>query len=179
MVEKAYEGHVLEPWKSSGFNFCFYICSHLYKCILKVSIKVVPFGVKGLIVSISINFTLPRARLTFALPLTPATDTVRQSTNILVHYSFISFFEKTSWKVAIPGFAAGFDTLSCTEYFPIVHTGAVFQRDTVSKMVMWAVTATITGHTDPLGYMKKGESLNSRTTLTDQPKATSMTRKFM
>lgn len=49
----------------------------------------------------------------------------------------------------IPGFAVGSDMLSCVEHFSTVHTGAVFQRHAVSKviliLVVWAVTATIAG----------------------------------
>lgn len=60
---------------------------------------------------------------------------------------------------ALPGFAVGFDSLSCTEHFATVHTGAVFQRHTVSKviliLVMWAVTATITGHAGTLEITPK------------------------
>lgn len=54
-----------------------FVLSHLYKCILTVSIKAVPFGVKRLVVSISVNLTLLRTRLVFAVPLTLITDTVR------------------------------------------------------------------------------------------------------
>lgn len=60
----------------------FYFCAHLYKSVLTVSIKAVPFGVKGLVVSVSINLTRPRARLIFAVPLTLTTGTVRQSLNL-------------------------------------------------------------------------------------------------
>lgn len=59
----------------------------------------------------------------------------------------------------LPGFAIGFDPLSRTEDFPAVHAGAVFQRNTFPKviliLVMWAVTATITCHTDPLEKKEK------------------------
>lgn len=60
-----------------NINSSFYVCSHLYKSVLTVSIKAVPFGVKGLVVSISVNLTLPRTRLIFAVPLTLTTGTVR------------------------------------------------------------------------------------------------------
>lgn len=49
--------------------------SNLNKGVLTVSIESVPVGVKGLIVSVSINLTLPRTRLVSAAPLTLATDT--------------------------------------------------------------------------------------------------------
>lgn len=60
-----------------NINYSFYVCSHLYKSVLTVSIKAVPFGVKGLVVSVSVNLTLPRTRLIFAVPLTLTTGTVR------------------------------------------------------------------------------------------------------
>lgn len=60
-----------------NINSSFYVCSHLYKSVLTVSIKAVPFGVKGLVVSVSVNLTLPRTRLIFAVPLTLTTGTVR------------------------------------------------------------------------------------------------------
>ena len=55
-----------------------YDCSHLHKGVLTVSVKSVPVGVKGLVVSISINLTLPRTRLVSAVPLAPTTDTGMQ-----------------------------------------------------------------------------------------------------
>lgn len=51
----------------------------------------------------------------------------------------------------LPCFTVGFDYLSRSKYFAAVHAGAVVQRNTVSVvifiLVMWAVTATLTGHT--------------------------------
>lgn len=76
--------------------------------------------------SISINLTLLWTWLVVAVPLTVSTHTC---------------------------FAVGCDVLPRTEHFAAVHTGAVVQRDTVSMviliLVMWAVTATYTGHTGP------------------------------
>lgn len=54
----------------------------------------------------------------------------------------------------LPFFTVGFDMLSCTEDFPAVHTGAVVHRNTVAmvifKLVMRAVTTTLTGRTGTL-----------------------------
>lgn len=54
------------------------VWSHLYECVLTVSIKAVPLRVKGLVVSISVHLTHPGTWLVFAVPLTLITDTVRQ-----------------------------------------------------------------------------------------------------
>lgn len=59
------------------FMFFDFSGSHLYKCVLAVTTKAIPFSVKGLIMSISIDLTCPGTRLVFAVPLTLTTDTAR------------------------------------------------------------------------------------------------------
>lgn len=133
--------------------------SHLYKGVLTVSVKSVPVGVKGLIVSIPINLTLPGTRLVPAAPLTPTTDTGTEEHGSLCAPSllplyFFFFINKRDPTMVLPGFAVAFDTLSSPEHPPAVHTGAVFHRNAVSKvilvLVVRAVAAAVTRRTGSL-----------------------------
>lgn len=54
----------------------------------------------------------------------------------------------------LPCFTVGFDVLPWSKHFPTVHTGTVVHGDTVSTvvlvLVMWTVTAALTGHSHSL-----------------------------
>lgn len=54
--------------KTSGNSYDWW--SHLHQCVLTVSVKTIPFGVKGLIVAVSVNLTFPRTGLVETVPLT-------------------------------------------------------------------------------------------------------------
>lgn len=127
------------------------IGSYLYKGVLTVSIKSVQVGIKGLIMSIPINLTLPRTRLVPAAPLTLTTRT-----GMWEYWSYWAsrlcwLFKRHKLIMTLPGFAVAFDALSSSEHPPAVHTGALFHRNAVAKviliLVVWAVAAAITSHT--------------------------------
>lgn len=67
---------------------------------------------------------------------------------------FTHCFSERKLKMKLPGFAVAFDTLSSTEHSPAVHTGAVFHRNAVSKVILVlverAVAAAITSFTGSL-----------------------------
>lgn len=135
------------------------ICSHLYKGVLTVSVKSVQVGIKGLIMSIPINLTLPRTRLVSAAPLTLTTDT-----GMWEYRSYwasrLCWLLLTELIMTLPGFAVAFHALSGSEHPTAVHTGAVFHRNTVAKVILipvvWAVAAAITSHT---GFLETHLSL--------------------
>lgn len=79
---------------------------------------------------------------------------------------------KAAQMQALPCFALGFDSLSCTVHIATVHTGAVVQKNAVAMviliLVMWAVTATLAG---PAGVLEtKRKSFSSRIHLTHHNK---------
>lgn len=110
--------------------------------------------------AISIHLTLPRTWLVIAVPLALTADTVRQSNLTILVFELIQLFKLITPKMQVlPCFALGFHLLSWAEHFATIHAGAVVQRNAVSvvvlKLVIWAVTATVTGHAATLQITPK------------------------
>lgn len=126
--------------------------SHLHQCVLTVSVKAIPFGVKGLVVAISVHLTLPGAGLVSAAPLTLIAGAASgvNAVKASVHKEQEEENEGEEGRRWLPGSAVGGDTLTSVKDFPAVHAGAVFGGHAVSSVVfvvvVWAVASAVTAH---------------------------------
>lgn len=126
--------------------------SHLHQCVLTVSVKAIPFGVKGLVVAVSIHLTLPGAGLVSAAPLTPVADAAGgvDANKASAHKEQEEEDDEEEECTWLPGFAVGGNTLTSVKDFPAVHAGAVFGEHAVPSVVfvvvVWAVASAVTAH---------------------------------